>query len=460
MYGLSAAAASARRGRSRLLLQCGTGRRTVARCPVSRRPDALGALAELHERDGTRTLADLWRPAVEAAERGVACSVKTRDDVRTKRDWLSGDAGLAAMFLPGGEVPRPGQQLRYPEFARSISILAKDPMSLYRGEFAERALAALTEAGAPFSGAEWELAARPESVPSICSRYRGMTVHQTPLPTPSWMVLQQLALCEGDLAGMPYLGVDAVHRMAAVARRSFADRWERCASDNDAGQDLLDPDAVAKARVELDEEALAPVAGVWPDGDTTSTVAVDGEGRSVSFIHSLAFTFGACVSIPGTGIALNNRLGSGAYLVPGHAKEVCPRRKPLHTLNAWIVTDDENRLRHVGNTPGGDGQVQWNVQLLSHLLDYGRSPQDAVSAPRFTVYPGSDADTIGHAPELRLESRFGDSVVDGLRQHGHEVGELGSWDAGGSALVVSRDPETGSLAGGADPRQEGVVLGE
>ncbi len=136
-----------------------------------------------------------------------------------------------------------------------------------------------------------------------------------------------------------------------------------------------------------------------------------------------------------------------------------PRRRPLHTLNAWLLTDQAGRLRHVGNTPGGDGQVQWNMQLISHLADHGLDPQQAVSAPRFTAFPGSDANVIGAPAELRCESRLGDAVLAGLRQLGEQVRTLGPWEAGGSALVISADHDRGCLAGGADPRQEGVALG-
>ena len=193
-------------------------------------------------------------------------------------------------------------------------------------------------------------------------------------------------------------------------------------------------------------------------GDTTSTVAVDAEGRAVSFIHSLAFTFGAKVTIPGTGIVLNNRLGRGAYLIGGHPNEVVPRRRPLHTLNAWVVTDDEGELLHVGNTPGGDGQVQWNMQLLSHLLDHGLDPQRAVSAPRFTVFPGSDADVLDQPAELRLEAAVPDFTRDALRMRGHHVVVQPEYGAGGSAQIISRDGR-GTLHGGSDPRQEGVAIG-
>ncbi|MGH3260635.1 MAG: gamma-glutamyltransferase, partial [Trebonia sp.] len=269
------------------------------------------------------------------------------------------------------------------------------------------------------------------------------------------------ALLDGALAGLEWLSAEAVDLMARAAARAFRDRWERCGSDGDAWRSLLAPDAVSAARHALRSwSAGLPVRGLRPDGDTTSMVAVDRDGRAVSFIHSLAFTFGARLTIPGTGIVLNNRLGRGAYLVEGHPNAVRPRRRPLHTLNAWLATDEAGRLLHVGNTPGGDGQVQWNMQILSHLADHGLDPQRAVSAPRFTISPGSDANMIGAPAELACESRLGAATIASLRTLGHTVRETGPWAAGGSALVISADEARGVLAGGADPRQDGVVLGD
>jgi gamma-glutamyltranspeptidase/glutathione hydrolase len=247
--------------------------------------------------------------------------------------------------------------------------------------------------------------------------------------------------------------------MASAARVAFADRLAGCGADSDHWRTLLAATALAAARARLDAgEPPVPLASPVPaGGDTTSMVAVDGEGRAVSLLHSLAFTFGARITVPGTGIVLNNRLGRGAYLIDGHPNEVRPRRRPLHTLNAWLVTDTAGRLLHVGNTPGGDGQVQWNTQLLSHLLDHGHDPATAVTAPRFTVHPGSDADVLDRPPELRVESRLGPARIDALRASGHDVIVQDAWDAGGSAQIISATGD--ALLGASDPRQDGVTLG-
>lgn len=424
-------------------------------------PGAIAALVQLHTQGATRALDELWAPAIAAAEHGLPCTQKTRENILDFETELRNDDGMRQVFLRAGRAPQIGERLPQRELAASLRLLARLPESMYDGELAQRAVAWLVEGDAPFSGAEWALAADALVGPAIVGSYGGMLVHETPLPTPGWMVLQQAALCDAEVGQRAWLGASAIGWFAAAARRSFRDRWDHCGSDTDAWVALLGEQAISAARDEIRQGRHSLAAtGLHPDGDTTSTVAVDADGMAVSFIQSLAFTFGARTMVPGTGIVLNNRLARGAYLVDGHPNEVRPRRRPLHTLNAWIVTDDSGQLRHVGNTPGGDGQVQWNMQILSHLIDHDLDPQEAVSAPRFTVYPGSDADAIGASEELRCEARLSEETVAELRTVGHDVRLVGPWDAGGGALVISADHRLGCLSGGADPRQDGVALGD
>jgi gamma-glutamyltranspeptidase/glutathione hydrolase len=422
-------------------------------------PGAIGALATLHRLGGTRHLSELWGPAAAAARAGVPCTAKNRRDITEHADSLARDPELAPWLLPDGHVPAVGDLLSSEPLAASIELLARQPQALYRGPIAERAVELLQDGGAPFSGDEWVLGGEMPAEDAISAPYGDVTIHQTPPPSPGWMLLQQAGLLDGLLPGLPTVGADAVHLLALAARRAFRDRYERCAADNDAWRDLLADAELTRARRELAHEPATAGAPLGSAGDTTSCIAVDCEGRAVSAISSLAFTFGARISIPGTGIALNNRLARGTYLLLGHPNALAPRRKPLHTLNAWIVTDAAGRLRHVGNTPGGDGQVQWNMQLVSHLVDGGLDPQEAVSAPRTTVHPGSDADALGTPETLQCEIRLGDDVLAELVARGHDVRDMGEWGAGGSALVISCDTERGVLAGAADPRMDGVALG-
>lgn len=404
----------------------------------------------------TRPLDELFAPAVAAARNGITVSVKNGIDLATHEPALRRDAASAAIFVPGGRLLRSGDRMVQEDLADTLEEIARDPRAFYHGGLGERIVSALREAGAPFSGEEW---AAQEALVSdgLGASYAGHRIVTTSPPSPGYMVLQQAGILDGLLGDLEPLGAPAIEAMVRAAARSFADRFAAVGSDNDAYMRFLAPAALRAARLELAQRGRIPTTAI-ADGDTTSFVVVDAERNAVSFIHSLAFTWGARLTAPGTGVLLNDRLGRGTYLFPGHPNALAPRRRPMHTLNAWIALDATGALRAAGNTPGGDGQVQWNVQLLSHLLDHGLSAQDVVDAPRFSIVPGSDANVIGAPLEVAVESRVPKAVRAELAAAGLPVMTVGPYAGGGGAQLVEVVPELGSLSAGSDSRQDGCAL--
>jgi gamma-glutamyltranspeptidase / glutathione hydrolase len=420
-------------------------------------PGAMACLAALHASDATRSLPELWQPAIDAGERGVAATARTVRDITEHTACLAADAAAAPVFLPGGRAPLVGERLAQPALAATLRRLSEAPGDMYRGELADRCLSALRSMGAPFHGPEWTQTTAVVE-PTLTGTYRGLTVHTGTPPSPGYMLLAQAGVLDGILAGLPWLEAEAVHWLAEAAARAFDDRYAHVGSDSPAWRDLLDPAALLRRRGDIAGGSARPsLSAALNAGDTTSFVVVDAAGNAVSFIHSLAHTFGARMMVPGTGVMLNNRLGRGAYLVPGHPNEVRPRRRPMHTLLAWIAAGPDGTVRVVGNTPGGDGQVQWGMQLLSHLTDHGLDAQQALDAPRFTVYPGSDADTVGRPPRLLCEPGLGEPVLAALASQGHPVQVTDPWGAGGGGQLIVCDPETGVRRAGSDPRQDGCA---
>jgi gamma-glutamyltranspeptidase/glutathione hydrolase len=421
-------------------------------------PGAAGVLVRLAEL-ATLDLADLWQPALAGARNGIPCSPKTRADIAGHVAVLAGDPGAREVFLRAGQVPPVGERLRQPALAATLERLIRDPDAFHTGWFADRAVTALAAAGAPFSGDEWRLGKEVAAEPALATSYGGHVVHETPLPSAGWMVLHQALLLGEELRRTPQLGTDAVHWLAESARAAFRHRFEAVGADGQGWREALRPLAIAALRGRIAAGEPQTARGIVAAGDTTSTVCVDADGTAVSFIHSLAHTFGSGVTVPDTGVMLNNRLGRGAYLLDGHPNEVRPRRKPLHTLNAWLLTDDDGLLA-AGNCPGGDGQVQWNMPVISHMVDHHDGHPRAVSLPRVSVVPGSDADTLDAPPALRCEEGIAPDVLDELERRGHRVERLPVQrdGAGGSALVVSLDREHGVLAAAADPRMDGMAL--
>jgi gamma-glutamyltranspeptidase/glutathione hydrolase len=423
-------------------------------------PGAPAAL-RLLERHATLPLPDLWATGIRLARDGVPATAKQRADVTERLEPILADPEMAAVFAPDGRPPELGQLIRQPGLADSLATLADDLSAFYRGDFADLAVATLRAGGAPFEGSEWAATAELAEEPAISVGYGGGRLHQTPVPSPGWMMLHQAAVLDGMLAGGELLDGRALTAFADAARLAFDHRYEACSADNDGWRQALVPVRTERERRLLRSgvDVARPLRGARIDGDTTSTVCVDREGRAVAFIHSLAFTFGARITVPGTGVVLNNRLGRGAYLVPGHPNEVHPRRKPLNTLNAWVLDSVDDGLLHVGSCPGGDGQVQWNMQVLSHLVDHGLDPQAAVALPRLTVWPGSDADVVGAAHEVRVEAGMTpEALAELARSHVVVETEVQRGGPGGSAMAISRNPATGVLAAGADPRMDGVAL--
>ena len=422
-------------------------------------PGAVACMTAMHSRYATMELGRLWAPASNAASGGVPLTARNAADATEYRDLLSADAEASRTYLRDGFAGRAGQLWHQTDLARTLRAVAGDAAYFYNGEFAERALSVLRDGGAPFSGDEWSGQDAEVATP-LSARYAGATVLSTGIPSAGYAVLQEAGILDGLLAEHEWLGSSAVHLLAETARRAIADRVRAVGSDGDAWRGLLSDEAIADARAAvLAGRAAAPATVGVRDGDTTSLVAVDPDGNAVSFIHSVAFTWGSGVMVPGTGVLLNNRAGRSFFLDGSHPNGVAPHRRPMHTLLAWMAAGPDGAPILVGGTPGGDGQVQWNMQLLSHLLDYGLDVQEAVEAPRFTVFPGTDAETIGKPEELRCEDRLGAATLAALRRLGHSVKEVGDWGGGGGAQLIALDHSEGTLTGGSDPRQDGCALG-
>lgn len=185
---------------------------------------------------------------------------------------------------------------------------------------------------------------------------------------------------------------------------------------------------------------------------------VDGAGNAVSLIHSLSHAFGTGQVIEGTGLFLNNRAGRGFCLQAGHPNCIAPGKRTMHTLGCYMVLKDGAPYL-VGGTPGGDGQPQWNLQVLTKVLDLGMNVQQACEAPRWTRRPATDPGARTMLPVLQLESRFDPAVIEALRAKGHPVEVVGPWASTGAVQLIQVDQERGVLHGGSDPRADGAAMG-
>jgi len=142
----------------------------------------------------------------------------------------------------------------------------------------------------------------------------------------------------------------------------------------------------------------------------------------------------------------------------GHPNCLEPRKRPAHTLNTFIVSDDNGNPQLIGGTPGADDQVQTNLQVLVNILDLHLDVQEAIEAPRWSSKPGTLPRNENDQYELHLENRFSQDVFARLSKKGHEVRLVEPWSIGG-LQIIQLNSANGIISAGADPRRDGYAVG-
>jgi gamma-glutamyltranspeptidase/glutathione hydrolase len=442
------------------------GRRVMAQHgPLSPAvPGFVAGCFSLLERYGSKPFAELAQSAIGYAADGFPLSPGEAHGIVATADLLGSFATSAAIFLPRGEPVRPGENLRQPDLARSISLIAQDgPAAFYRGPIAKEIESYLARNGGALTAADLADHETAISAP-LTTTYRGYTVYETGLPTQGFVVLESLNICEqAPLAEMGLRSAQAVHTEVSALRLAFADRRAH-AGDPDFVETpldrLLSKEWAAEQYRAIGSSYTTNIdTGVLTAGDTTSLVAVDGDGMMISLIFTLSAAFGSGVVAGDTGILLTNRAGHCFELEDGHPNLYAPGKRTMHTLNTYLIADGDDTPVLVGNTPGGDYQPQWNLQTVTGLIDGGLDAQAAVEQPRWQFDPATYPIQRGNDFILAVEDRLGEETIGELEAMGYPIRRAGEWGAGGSVQVIARDPETGFLAGGSDPRAEGLAVG-
>jgi gamma-glutamyltranspeptidase/glutathione hydrolase len=130
----------------------------------------------------------------------------------------------------------------------------------------------------------------------------------------------------------------------------------------------------------------------------------------------------------------------------------------MHTLNAYLCLRDGGAWL-VGGTPGGDQQTQVNTQIVTSMVDQGLSVSEAVEAPRWFSFPGTDPATVDQAMVIRTERRVPGDTLRELESRGHVLEVLEPWGGGGAVQLIELDRSSGVLRGASDPRSGGLALG-
>jgi gamma-glutamyltranspeptidase/glutathione hydrolase len=418
-------------------------------------PGAVAGWSDALARYGTITLAQALQPAIRYAERGFPVSPRLNADINESKRKVAADPELARIFLPNGEAPPIGSLLTQPELARTLrAIAASGPDYVYKGALA-RAIAQFMAKEGGLVTAQDLAKHRSTWEKPISSTYLGNHVIAFPPNTQGVTLLEALNIAEAsELKPMGRNSADYIHALVEGAKLAYADRDKYVADPAFVQvpvEKLISKDYAADLARRLRDKLKANDGSSNADrdgtGDTIFLGVVDKNGNAVSMIQSLFAAFGSGRMVPGTGVTLHNR-GSLYVLDTTHAQVIAPGKRPFHTLCPAMVLRPDRSLLMVVGTPGGDGQPQTLVQVITNVLQFGLTPQQAVEAARFRWYGRA---RLGVEPGIPAEVR------DALSKRGHEVRVQEPSEEFGGAQVILVTP-TGARIAGADPRREAYAI--
>jgi gamma-glutamyltranspeptidase/glutathione hydrolase len=388
----------------------------AASCGV---PGTPAGLVEALRRFGSVAFAELAAPAIEMAREGVVINSEQAYFVEILAPILTHYPEAAELYAPEGQLLREGDAFRFPALADALERLAADGADpFYRGEVAAAISDWVCERGGTLGRAD--LAAyEPVAREPVAARFRGRRILTNPPPSSG--------------------GVLIAYALELLERAADAGTEEVVAAMA----------AAQSARTEAFLDGLAEpgfATRFLADklGSTTHITAVDTEGRCASVTCSNGT--GSGVVVPGTGVHVNNMLGEEDLNPHGFHRYPHGRRLPSMMSPTVVLADGE---LEAGLGSGGSNRIRSAIlQTIVRLLVDGLDAQEAVVAPRVHF----------EANAVQAEPGIDEAALARLEQRGYEVVRWPQMNVFfGGVHAVARDPSTGELRGGGDPRRGGAV---
>jgi gamma-glutamyltranspeptidase/glutathione hydrolase len=414
-------------------------------------PGAVDAWCTLHAKYGTRPLAELLEPAARAAEEGYIVNQRVSYDWH-RLQWKLRDPVTAALFLPGGKPPMPGDRMRNPPLAGTLRRIGRDGREAFYDGLVMRDIIRRLKSLGGLHEPEDFAAQHSEWVEPISAAYCGYEVYECPPNGQGLAALMILRQLEGFALGDDtYTEADRLHLLAEATKSAYRMRDDFFADPAHYAVDIegfLSDRWAERARRQIRLDAVLP-GNQWHGGtlhtDTVYLCTVDRDGSACSFINSLFSNWGSGIVAPESGVLLQNR-GSGFRTIPGHPNAIAPGKRPFHTIIPAMLAKDGRAVMPFG-VMGGQYQAVGHAHFLHRVLDRGLDPQQAAEAPRSFAFRG----------KLQVERANPEPIVVDLARRGHEIDWRNVPLGGCQAIWIDRD--RGVLIGGSDPRKDGLALG-
>jgi len=445
-------------------------------------PGTVAGWSALIERFGNLSLHQVLEPAIRYAIDGFPLTEwighlwqlmagrllrESVDDSIQKELQRPGPSQFSAHeFLVDGHAPGFGDLVKIPTLGQTLTRIAKEGKEyIYEGDFARKLCDYVQKYGgwlepSDLSGfeAEW--------VEPIYADYHGVRLHECPPNGQGLAAIMAAKIADGfDLAGMNW--VERTHTLIECMRLGFTEalQWVSDPNFTEIPYSHLFSDQYIQSRLSLiqSDQALRRLKSeALPAGkDTIYLSVVDGQGNACSFINSLYIPGGSGLVVPGTGVLLQNRAALFS-LDPEHPNALEGGKRPYHTIIPGILTQNGELFASFG-IMGGYMQPQAHLQVMSNLVDFAHTPQQALDMPRFSLNVGAGDGVGSEDPggEVYLEKGLNFDDMAELRSRGHLISPIAGYRrvVFGGGQVIWRNPETGVLVAGSDPRKDGCAIG-
>ena len=427
-------------------------------------PGACAGWCDLVAEFGRLEMQQVLSPAVRLAEGGFPVAPLTAYFWSRGAERQLKNAPGGSELTINGRAPRAGEIFRNPSLARTFRAIAESGKAVYyQGPIAEAIAQVVQGAGGCLGTSDLAAHESTWDVP-ISTTYRGLRIWECPPNGQGLAALLGLNILEGfDLTELPPLSTPRLHMEIEAMRLAFADTsWyvadpvfspaplEQLLSKEYAAErrQLLDPN-----RATLDQRYGTPTSG----SDTVYFSVVDDHGNACSFINSNYMGFGTGIVPAGWGFTLQNR-GHNFRLDPQHPNALAPGKRPYHTIIPAMATqpgpDGNQELFASFGVMGGFMQPQGHLQVTVAMLDDPLDPQQALDQPRFCI---DEAEAGG---DVNLEAGIPPVVMDELSAMGHAINKVDGIERAlfGRGQIIRRDPDSGVLLAGSDPRADGCAM--
>jgi gamma-glutamyltranspeptidase/glutathione hydrolase len=400
------------------------------------------------------------------AEDGVPLTFKNCEFIETARETLARSVEAQGIY-PGASTPRPGQILVQADLGKTLRQMAEGGAeAFYRGPVGRAICRAVQAAGGWLT--EEDLAAfAPEWLSPLTMPFRGCEIITVPPPFVAFQCLQTLNILEDDdLHAWGHNSAEYLHHFIEAVKLASADRLAYAYAPDLPIAGLISKAYARTQRARIDaakagvsegerynperlrDQVLPGHPADFMKEHTTHFACADADGTVVTVTQTLGSPFGSGFAVPGTGVVLNNLL-QWQDLDPESPNRVRPGRRVGTNMAPMQIFRDRRFFMSIG-TPGSYGILQTTPQMVLNALAFEMNIQEAIEAPRVRVYRDRLIDAEGRIPS---------GVRDALAGRGHQVNVIGDWSwVVGGGQGIMRDPESGALQGGADPRRDGYAL--